>query len=308
VIASPATIVRALRLPFTTASLLPYVYGSLLPEGAFRPLPFALGLTAAVCTHLAANLANDFADSASGADDLDPTYYGFFGGSKLIQEGRLTPRFYRNAAVGFALAATAAAAGLASVLGRPEALFLFGAVLFLAFSYSCRPLRLAYRSLGEAAVLVLFGPVAVVAGAYAQTGSFPSPGVWLLSLPFGLLTAAILLANEVPDAREDAAVGKRNLVAWTGPARAFRLFAALVTAAYLAILAAIALGLAGPLAMAALATLPLAWWAGRVLRDGHEVKPQLLRSSRMTIILHTTVSLALIADVLASRAGAWPAS
>lgn len=300
--ATPAVMARALRLPFVTASLLPYVFGSLLPKGGFHPGPFALGLTATICTHLSANLANDWADSASGADGLDPTYYGLFGGSKLIQEGRLSARFYRNAAAGFALAASAAVVGLAFLLGRPETLLFFGAVLFLALSYSVGPLRLAYRGLGEATVLLAFGPVAVGAAVYAQTGRLPAAGELLLSLPFGFLTAAILLANEVPDAPEDAIAGKRNLVGQVGVARAAWLFAAPVAAAHLSILTAWALGLAGLTSLAALAALPLAWRAARIIRENRGAKPLLVRSSRMAIALHAVVSLVLIADALICRA------
>ncbi|MFA5096893.1 MAG: hypothetical protein WC478_06095, partial [Candidatus Omnitrophota bacterium] len=83
-------IIRALRLPFISASILPFVFGSLIARQDFNMLGFTLGLLAVIFTHLSANLINDYFDSKSGVDWRDGNFYGFFGGSKLIQEGALS--------------------------------------------------------------------------------------------------------------------------------------------------------------------------------------------------------------------------
>ena len=85
--------VRALRLPFITASIFPFIAGSLLSLPHFDVLRFITGLVCAASAHLSANLINDWADSRSGADNKDKHFYGFFGGSKLIQENILTEKF-----------------------------------------------------------------------------------------------------------------------------------------------------------------------------------------------------------------------
>ena len=74
-------IIRALRLPFITASILPFIAGSLLAQDDFSFLMFFLGLLTVVMTHLGANLINDYSDSRSGADWKDNKFYGLFGGS-----------------------------------------------------------------------------------------------------------------------------------------------------------------------------------------------------------------------------------
>ena len=94
-------IIRALRLPFAAVSVLPFVFGSLLDWPYFDIPRFILGLIAAVGTHLGANLINDYADSKSGADWQDKRFFGFFGGSKLIQENVFSQRFYLNLALAF---------------------------------------------------------------------------------------------------------------------------------------------------------------------------------------------------------------
>jgi 1,4-dihydroxy-2-naphthoate octaprenyltransferase len=61
-------IIRALRFPFLCASVLPFVFGSLIQKHNFNLSGFLLGLVAVMGTHLSANLINDYADSKSGVD------------------------------------------------------------------------------------------------------------------------------------------------------------------------------------------------------------------------------------------------
>ena len=220
---SPAVIARALRLPFTAASVLPYLAGSLLSaESSFHPVRFVLGLGAVVFTHLSANAINDYADSKSGADWQDTRWYhGIFGGSKLIQEGRLSERFYYGTAVLLGGLAAVSVLALCLWIGTGTPFLFYVLVLALAWAYSQPPLKLSYRRLGEAAVFVLFGPVATMGGRYIQTGVFPDVSGLLLSLPFGFLTTAILFVNEVPDFAGDQAAGKDTWVAANGQRRAY---------------------------------------------------------------------------------------
>ena len=46
-----------------------------------------------------ANMLNDYADSGSGADAQDPRYFGFFGGTKLIQDKVFSEKFFLAAGV-----------------------------------------------------------------------------------------------------------------------------------------------------------------------------------------------------------------
>jgi len=224
---------------------------------------------------------------------------GFFGGSKLIQDGTLPARFYRDAGVVFSLLATGCAVAIALIWSRPALLLLFALVLAGGWAYSVGPFRLSYRRYGEACVLLLFGPAPVAGGVFAQTGALPSASVLLASLPFGLLTAAILVANEVPDTVDDAAAGKRTLVGWIGAERGYILFAALVAAAYAAVLLGVAVLALGSVALLSLAALPFALHAARVLKHHHGDKPALLAASRSVIALHAIMSLTLIGDALA---------
>ncbi|OPZ30990.1 MAG: 1,4-dihydroxy-2-naphthoate octaprenyltransferase [Lentisphaerae bacterium ADurb.BinA184] len=293
-----STYLRALRLPFLTASVLPFIFGSLLPPGPFRMPSFVLGVLAVAATHLGANLINDYADAMSGRDWHDPTYYGLFGGSKLIQEGRLPAAFFR--AWGYALLTVGLAAAIALTFGagRLRVAGFFVGIAFLAWAYSHPPLRLGYRRLGEAVIFLLFGPAVVVGGAYLQSGVLNPSHALFLSLPCGFLTAGILVANEVPDAAEDAASGKHTLVTWIGPARAFLLYGGLAAAAFGCVLAAVILGWLSSLALVGCAALPLAAAATSILRRRHTDKRALVRSSGLAVAAQALTTLGMIAGAL----------
>ncbi|MFP4052460.1 MAG: prenyltransferase [Phycisphaerae bacterium] len=285
---------RALRLPFCFSSVLPYVFGALLAVGEWHWFRFALGFGVVLCTHLAANLVDDYADSASGVDDYDHTHYGLFGGSKLIQEGVLSPQWYFRAAVSFAGIAAAGAAMLGVLMRQWEVPAWFAAVLAVAWMYSHGPFRLAYHGLGELTIVLTFGPAAVVGGAYIQQGARPGWSVVAASLPMGLLVAAILVMNEIPDAPDDASGNKRTLVVRLGAARGWLLLAGVLASIYLLIVALVAAGVVSPWALGSLATVPLAVSAVRGARRDVGDKRRLMRSSRKVILIQLLAGLSLV--------------
>jgi 1,4-dihydroxy-2-naphthoate octaprenyltransferase len=148
--------------------------------------------------------------------------------------------------------AIAIAAGLAIVLWRePRVLWLGMAGVGLAFFYHAPPFKLSYRGFGELAVAVVYGPV-IAAGTYLVQRHTIGADVLLASVPLGLVIAAFLWINEFPDARADAAAGKRTLVVRLGRHRAATAFAVLIAVAY------------GALALLPLAGAPPAIWLGAI--------------------------------------------
>ncbi len=287
-------LVRACRWPFTVIALFPFLLGALSPGGPWLPAPFLLGLIAVLAGAVTSHLVNDYADSKSGVDWRDPRDFQFFGGSKLIQQGRLTERDYLRAGIATSLVALAAIVGLALLRHAPFILLIVTGVLLIAWQYTAKPLQLAYRYAGEAVVFFCYGPVSTLAGSYTQTGiPFSGDGL-LLSLPMGLMGAGVLFANEVPDYPDDIAGGKRTLVHLTGPARAWLLYTALVLATGGLVVGLVAHGLLRPIGLAALAAGLPAGLAARVLARSWADKTALLTSSKLTIAAHVLLSLGLL--------------
>lgn len=289
-----STFVRALRLPFITASVLPFIFGCLIAPAALRWPLFLLGILAVAAAHLGANLINDYADSKSGADWSDKRAYGFFGGSKLIQEGVLSEQFYLYGSFAFFAIALVAMGALAFVMQSAIVLYAALFVVALSWSYSAMPLRLSYHRLGEVVIFILFGPAIVMGGYYLMTGIFPSLASFLLSLPFAFLTTAILYVNEIPDALDDEVAGKRTWVSFFPIERAYVLYVVLMAAAFAAIALLAASGIISAWALLSLAAVVLVARAVRVLRMAPRDKMRLLESSKLTIATQTAVSIILI--------------
>lgn len=226
----------------------------------------ALTLVGIFCVEAAKNASGEIFDWDSGADQgvRDDERSPFSGGKRVIVDGLLTRAETAIVAAGFY--AVAIAIGLAVVVLRePRVLWLGMIGVALAFFYHAPPLRLAYRGLGELAVALAYGPV-IATGMFLVQRQDLATSVLVASLPLGLGVGAFLWINEFPDARADAAAGKRTLVVRLGRPRAARVFAAIIAVAYLGV---VCLPLAG---------LPLPVWLGLVgLPHGTAAADRLVR-------------------------------
>lgn len=281
---------RALRAPFLTASGLPVLLGAFAAywkTGSLSAARLLLTLGGVLCIHIGSNLANDFFDHVTGCDRLNLEPTPFSGGSRVIQQGLISPKTVMAVSIVFF------AAGLAQglVLNRlvpGNTVILLGLVgLVLGLVYTAVPVKLSYRGLGETAVFLAFGPLVVVGSFTCQTGAieaFPLAA----SLPAGLLVASILLANEVLDIEWDDRAGKRTLVVALGRRRAYLVFLVTYLGAYVWIALGLLLRVYPTAAIAALGPLPVViryLLPGRALRD----RRALIRASSLAIASNAVV-------------------
>jgi 1,4-dihydroxy-2-naphthoate polyprenyltransferase len=223
------------------------------------------------CVEAAKNASGEIFDWDSGADQgvREDERSPFSGGKHVLLDGLLTRG--ETALVAGVFYAVAVAIGIAIVVAREHAVIYLGMLgVGLAFFYHAPPFKLAYRGLGELAVAIAYGPV-IAAGTYlVQRGTIDAPVLWA-SIPFAIACGAFLWINEFPDARADAAAGKRTLVVRLGRVRASRVFAGIVIAAYLAVLALPLIGL------------PIATWLGLIgLPHGLAAARRLIRHPETT--------------------------
>jgi len=297
-----SNVARALRLPFLSASILPFIFGSVSAASKNFLLPeFILGLLTVVFTHLGANLINDYADSKSGVDWQDQKFYGFFGGSKLIQENVFKEKFYLGATLFCFFVASAAVFILSAILETNLPLIFYSLIVFLGFYYSHKPLQFSYRRLGEPVIFILFGPALVVGGYFIQSRIFLDFRSLILSLPSGFLIMAILFANEIPDYQEDKKCGKLTWVSLTGPERAYIIYALMMLAAFLAIALNIRLGYISNWGyLSFLFVLPVIK-AASVLKRDYTDKIRLVHSSKLTIMAQILVTIILIIGAISCK-------
>lgn len=295
---TPANIVRALRLPFLAASCFPFIFGSLIEREGFNFTGFFLGLVAVAAAHLSANLINDYFDSRSMADWQDRRFFGFFGGSKLIQEGVFTENFYLKASLLSAVVSFIALLILAFILNNFLVLIVFCVVIVLSWQYTAKPLSFSYKGLGELFIFLFFGPVTVMGGYFIQTGLFPEMKSFILGLPFGFFTLAILLSNEIADCPDDKRVGKKTWPVLLGAGKSHLVYFLSVFLGFFVILLGAYLGYLGIFSVLSVLLIPQAIKGGHILKGYYSEKLILVKSSKMVIDLQAQVSIILILSLV----------
>jgi 1,4-dihydroxy-2-naphthoate octaprenyltransferase len=218
-------------------------------------LPLTLmALLGAVLLHAAVNVWNDYYDYRYGVDRPE-TGTAIYRPHPLIH-GFMTPSQVMVLATGSAAAAIAVGAAIA-VMGRPLALLLGVIGVALAYWYTGPPLHLKYRGLGEPVVAIVWGPL-ITGGAYYVASGFIDLNVVAISIPLGLLVAAVLLANNIRDIETDAKLGAITLAVRLGRDRAIKLYQAMLITPYILHTALVLARLLPPHTLAVLATLPAA--------------------------------------------------
>lgn len=192
----------------------------------------ALTVLGIFAIEVAKNASGEIIDFRSGADlavtvkDRSP----FSGGKRVIVDALLTSG--QTAVVAGVAYLLGIAAGLLIVALRTSDILWVGvAGVACAFFYHAPPVKLSYRGLGELAVGLCYGPL-IASGTYLVQRGQVSPEVMLVSMPLGLMIAAFLWINEIPDYEADRLAGKHTLVVRRGRGRASRVFAGLVAVAY----------------------------------------------------------------------------
>jgi 1,4-dihydroxy-2-naphthoate octaprenyltransferase len=231
-------------------------------DGAFDVWLFLLTLVGAVCVHGATNLINDYFDYKSEVDRPGaPTT--LYRPHPLVQ-GLISQRAVLWVSAG--LYAIAAIIGLALLALKGAGLLWFillGAIA--SFFYTAGPIKYKYLALGELAVFLMWGPVIVGGTYFVQRGSLSLDAV-LISVPFGLLVALVLLANNLRDIDYDRSAGIATLGTLLGQQKTRVLYQGLILLAYLAIALLIALKILSPWGLLVFFSAPVAFRLIRTLQ------------------------------------------
>ena len=248
--------------------------GAAVGAGAVEPGLALLALVVAVALVVGVNYANDYSDGIRGTDDQR------VGPVRLVGARLAAPTAVRTAA--FVCFSVAALAGLTLVsLTRLWWLIGVGAACIAgAWFYTGGRRPYGYAGLGEVAVFVFFGPVAVLGTTLTQSGP-PGPLAVVGAVGVGLLACAVLVVNNLRDIAGDEAVGKRTLAVALGERDTRRLYAALVAAPLL--LSALAGLRSWPMLLGLLA-LPLAAAVARRVLGGADGR-RLIRVLAQTGVL-----------------------
>ena len=211
---------RLKTLPLAVSSPL---MGSFLAwsEGSFQWSIFILATLTTLLLQILSNLANDYGDFASGADNEERV-----GPRRLVQSGLIsTTQMKKGIIINILLALIS---GLLLIWfgarGKDTGIILIFLLLGIAaitaaIKYTVGKNPYGYRGLGDISVFLFFGLIGVLGTHYLHTGTF---NLWhaLPATAIGLLSAGVLNLNNLRDYESDKKAHKRTLVVWLGNQRA----------------------------------------------------------------------------------------
>ncbi len=245
--------------------------------------------TGALLLQVLSNFANDYFDSAKGADTAER-----LGPTRAVAAGLLSPRAMRWGMATVAALTALVGAYLVMIGGWPI-LAVGAASLLAAVLYTGGPFPFGYHGLGDLFVFIFFGLVAVAGTYFVQTGTF-STEVLVVAAPVGALITAILVVNNLRDIGTDAKAGKRTLAVMIGARNTRLQFVILLVFAYAAPIL-IWLGFErGPAVLLPLLSLPLA--AKRAISiysaTGTALNPLLAGTAQLSLRYSLLLSLGLM--------------
>jgi 1,4-dihydroxy-2-naphthoate octaprenyltransferase len=235
-----------------------------------------LALVVSLALIVGVNYANDYSDGIRGTDDVRS------GPLRLVGSKLASPRAVLTAALVSLL--VGAGAGLAlAIVSQPWLIAIGAACIAGAWLYTGGSKPYGYRGLGEVAVFVFFGLVAVLGTQYTQALRVDWVGL-AMAVAMGSLSSAVLVANNLRDIPTDAESGKITLAVRLGDARTRILYIALLVVAFALTLVLMA---ATPWTAVGLVALPLAVRAAGPVRrglGGRELIP-VLRDTGLTMLV-----------------------
>jgi 1,4-dihydroxy-2-naphthoate octaprenyltransferase len=190
--------------------------------------------------------------------------------------------------------AVAAAAGLAlAIVSQPWLIAVGGVCIAGAWLYTGGSKPYGYMGLGEVAVFVFFGLVAVLGTQYTQAGGVDWVGL-ALAAGIGSLSSAVLVANNLRDIPTDKEAEKITLAVRLGDARTRLLYQGLLAVPLLMTLLLVLV--ATPWCAVGLIAAPLGWRAARPVRTGglgRDLIPVLRDTGLTMLVWSVAVALAL---------------
>ena len=222
--------------------------------GDFSWFLYLVTLAGTILLHAATNLINDYYDVKSGVDTQEVATAQYR--PHPLVEGKLEARHVRTAA--YILYGLSTLIGIYLAATRGWELMWIGLIgAFASLTYTAPPLKYKYSALGEISVFLMWGPLMVASSFFVQRQEFNIDAFWI-SLPFGVLVALVLLANNIRDIAHDRDKGVLTLAMVLGQHKGILLYGTLVVVAYLGIILMSIVGPLYPWSLIVLASLPLA--------------------------------------------------
>lgn len=292
--------ISAFRLKFLPQGVLPVILATALAwekHGIFYLSYFILAFTGMALVQFALTMLNDTLDYEYGTDRSSlEAKNPYSGGSGVLVSGIIKPEEMKRVIAVFYILALLIGIYLAFVRGI-EVIIIALLGFFISIFYSAKPLRFAYRGIGEFAMLLGYGPV-ITTGAYFVQSQILNKESFLIGLFPGLLMFAMIIINEIPDYEEDRRAGKRNIVSRVGREKGVIAFGLSLSAFYILLIALSITKVIPVTSLIALLSLPVAASAFINAKRYYRDRIKIARANERMVILYSTAMILLISGIL----------
>ena len=271
------------RVRTLPAAVAPVVVASSLAGDEFNWSRAVLALTVGVWLQIGVNFANDYSDGIKGTDD------DRVGPIRLVASGLASANSVKQAAlVSFLIASIAGfwLSLLTSFVLIPIGLICIAA----AWGYTGGKNPYGYRGFGEISVFIFFGIIATVGSFYVQTEKITLMS-FVVAIPMGALSCAILTVNNIRDLDKDKFAGKRTFAVRVGDSKARRIYVSLLILAHIAAVATFI-----PATLLTLIAAPLTFTLSKLVlsqASGASLIPALSRTGKLQLLFATLFAIAL---------------
>ena len=268
------------------AAIAPVVVATALVGNEFNWFRAALALKVAVWLQIGVNFANDYSDGIKGTDE------DRVGPIRLVGSGLASAKSVKAAAfISFGIASIAGA--WLAFLTSPLLIVLGVLSIAAAWGYTGGKKPYGYRGLGELSVFLFFGVIATMGTYYAQTEEITFLS-FVVSIPMGALSCAILAINNLRDRPKDELVGKLTVAVRIGDRKARVMYVALLALAHIAAIATLI-----PTTLLTLLALPMSLSISRQVLSGISGKdliPVLGKTAKLQMFFSILLAVGLWID------------
>jgi 1,4-dihydroxy-2-naphthoate octaprenyltransferase len=265
------------------AAIAPVVVATSLVGADINWFRALLALKVAVWLQIGVNFANDYSDGVKGtdADRVGPI--------RLVGSGLASAQSVKNAAfISFGIASIAGT--WLALLTTPLLILIGISSIAAAWGYTGGKNPYGYKGLGDLSVFLFFGVVATMGTYYAQTEELTLLS-FIVSVPMGALSCAILSINNLRDRPKDELVGKRTVAVRIGDRNARRMYVVLLILAHFAAIATLI-----PTVLLTLLALPMSLSISRQVLSGisgKELIPILGKTGKLQMVFSILFAIGL---------------
>lgn len=197
---------RIIRPQTLFASLCPVVVGLMVSPNPYQAPVGILTMVCALSLQVLSNLINDYYDFQKGADQA-----GRAGYKRALAEGDVSLQQIRLAILLTLCLALTTGVWLVYIGGWAILGIGLTALLF-AWLYTATDHSLSYLGIADIFVYLYFGVLATMGTCYLQGSAFFYSRAFFAGSVCGLISMCVLMINNLRDAADDRAAGKRTFV------------------------------------------------------------------------------------------------